>query len=32
VEKYGIIKGFLLGLKRILKCRPWGGSGIDLLK
>lgn len=32
VEKYGVIKGLFLGLKRVLKCNPWGGQGIDLLK
>ena len=32
VEKYGVIKGLWLGLKRVLRCRPGGGSGIDLLK
>ena len=32
VEKYGVFKGLFLGLKRILKCHPWGKSGIDLLK
>lgn len=32
VEKYGAIKGLYLGVKRVLRCRPGGGSGIDLLK
>jgi len=32
VEKYGVIKGLRLGMVRILKCHPWGKSGIDLLK
>jgi len=32
VKKYGVIKGLWLGLKRVSKCRPGGGSGIDLLK
>ena len=32
VDKYGIIKGNLLGIKRILKCNPWSHGGIDLLK
>lgn len=32
VEKYGVIKGLFLGLKRVLKCNPWGKKGIDLLK
>lgn len=29
VKKYGAIKGCWKGLKRILKCHPWGGEGID---
>lgn len=29
IEKYGIIKGGLLGAWRILRCNPWGGSGYD---
>lgn len=32
VEKYGLRKGLFLGWKRLLKCHPWGKSGIDLLK
>ncbi|MEI8068007.1 MAG: membrane protein insertion efficiency factor YidD [Candidatus Shapirobacteria bacterium] len=32
VEKYGVVKGLFLGLKRVLKCNPFGGKGIDLLK
>lgn len=32
VDKYGVIKGLFLGFKRILRCRPGGGSGVDLLK
>ena len=26
---HGPIKGTILSLKRIIKCNPWGGSGID---
>ena len=29
VKKYGIFKGGWLGVKRILRCHPWGGSGYD---
>ena len=32
VEKYGVIKGCLLGLKRILKCNPFSKGGYDPLK
>jgi len=29
VEKYGLIKGSFLGLKRILRCHPWSKGGVD---
>ena len=29
IEKYGIFKGGLMGLKRIGRCHPWGGHGHD---
>ncbi|NCC98106.1 MAG: membrane protein insertion efficiency factor YidD [Bacteroidia bacterium] len=29
IKKHGPIKGFFLGIKRLLKCHPWGGSGYD---
>ena len=29
LEKHGAIKGGRLAVKRILKCHPLGGSGID---
>ena len=32
IEKHGPFKGVKLGLIRILKCHPWGGSGYDPLK
>ncbi len=28
-KKHGVLKGFFLTVKRILKCHPWGGSGHD---
>jgi len=28
-EKYGLWKGFLLAIKRIGSCHPWGGHGYD---
>ena len=27
--KYGLIKGSILSVKRILKCNPWGGNGYE---
>ena len=32
IEKYGIIKGYFLGIKRILKCNPFSKGGYDPLK
>jgi putative membrane protein insertion efficiency factor len=29
IEKKGVFKGIHLGVKRILRCHPWGGSGYD---
>ena len=29
IEKFGIIKGFYLSIKRLLRCHPWGSSGYD---
>ncbi|MEQ8715561.1 MAG: membrane protein insertion efficiency factor YidD [Cyclobacteriaceae bacterium] len=29
ILKHGPIKGGWLGIKRILSCHPWGGSGYD---
>jgi putative membrane protein insertion efficiency factor len=28
-KKHGVFKGFLLTVKRISRCHPWGGSGYD---
>ena len=29
IEEYGVIKGTGLGLKRIIKCNPWGTISYD---
>lgn len=29
IQKHGAFKGSWLGLKRIARCQPWGGSGYD---
>lgn len=29
LKKHGPVKGLLLGIKRICRCHPWGGSGYD---
>ena len=30
LEKYGLFKGCLLSIKRLLKCNPWCNGGLDL--
>ncbi|MBR6688699.1 MAG: membrane protein insertion efficiency factor YidD [Clostridia bacterium] len=32
IDKYGIIKGSLKGIKRVLKCHPFNQGGIDHLE
>ena len=32
VEKIGVIKGLWMGVKRVSKCHPWGGGGVDLIE
>ncbi len=29
VRKHGPLKGSYLGIRRLLKCHPWGGHGYD---
>lgn len=29
VKKHGPLKGGYLGIRRILRCHPWGGHGYD---
>lgn len=31
IEKYGILKGIFLGIKRLLKCHPFAKGGYDPL-
>jgi len=31
IEKFGILKGGILGIKRILRCHPWNKGGIDCI-
>lgn len=32
LKTYGILKGLLLSLKRILSCNPWSSGGFDPVK
>ncbi|TAE71457.1 MAG: membrane protein insertion efficiency factor YidD [Bacteroidetes bacterium] len=29
IQKYGVLKGGWLGIKRISRCHPWGKNGHD---
>lgn len=29
IEKYGVFRGIVMGMRRILRCRPGGGFGYD---
>ena len=29
IERFGVIKGTALAVRRILRCNPWGGHGYD---
>lgn len=32
VSKYGVVKGLWMGIKRVSRCHPFGGKGIDLVE
>ena len=32
IERFGVIKGLKMSTLRLLKCNPWGGTGIDMVK
>ena len=32
IIKFGLVNGVWLGLRRIVKCHPWGKSGHDPIK
>ena len=32
LKTFGLLKGLLLSLKRILSCNPWGSGGFDPVK
>ena len=29
LKRYGLFKGVMLAIRRIMRCYPWGGSGYD---
>ena len=29
LKRYGLFKGGMLAIKRIMRCHPWGGHGYD---
>src|SRR5207244_13474513 len=29
IEEHGVLRGSFLGIRRLLRCHPWGGSGFD---
>ncbi|MBE5738872.1 MAG: membrane protein insertion efficiency factor YidD [Clostridiales bacterium] len=31
IKEWGVVKGVFLGIKRLVKCRPHGGSGEDFV-
>jgi hypothetical protein len=32
IERYGVRKGTLIGLRRIIRCHPWSRGGYEPLK
>lgn len=30
IEKHGAMRGSVQAVRRVLRCSPWGGSGVDL--
>ncbi|MDA8140119.1 MAG: membrane protein insertion efficiency factor YidD [Desulfobacteraceae bacterium] len=29
IERYGVLKGGCMALRRLLRCHPWGSGGFD---
>ncbi|MBF96404.1 MAG: membrane protein insertion efficiency factor YidD [Pelagibacterales bacterium] len=32
IEKHGVILGIKMSIIRVLRCNPWGGSGVDMVR
>ncbi len=31
VEKYGVLRGVWMGIKRLVSCHPWSKGGVDMV-
>ena len=29
IERFGLVRGVFMGIKRVSRCHPWGGMGWD---
>jgi putative component of membrane protein insertase Oxa1/YidC/SpoIIIJ protein YidD len=29
IKEWGVLKGFVIGMKRVFRCHPWGDHGFD---
>ena len=29
IQRHGLVRGAWLGIKRLVRCNPWGGKGYD---
>jgi putative membrane protein insertion efficiency factor len=29
IERHGVVRGGTMALRRIVRCHPWGGHGVD---
>ncbi len=32
IDKYGVVRGIIIGIKRIIRCHPFAQGGVDELK
>lgn len=31
IERFGVVRGLMLGARRVLSCHPWSSGGVDLV-